>query len=129
MFHPLFAEEIASNINWSLIASLILTVFTGLMWWDARKQRVTQIQQPFTVTGSPLNNAEIQRDLKAMNHRLVSLEQWRGQILDKMEEDKNDVIRAGEHRAEKIHERINAVLTSVSELKGTIHEMQRHDAK
>jgi hypothetical protein len=43
-----------------------------------------------------------------------------------MDSDKTEVIAAGEHRAEKLHERINLVLTSVSELKGTVHEMQRH---
>lgn len=105
----MLAESIATNINWTLIATIIMAVGTLGMWLDARKSRVTQIEQPLNVTGTPLGNAEIQRDLKAMNHRLVALESWRGQLLTKLDSDKTEVIAAGEDRARRIYLHVDDV--------------------
>ena len=91
-----------------------------------KSDKPTQIEQPLSVTGTPLSNAEIQRDLKTMNHRLIALENWRGQLMDKLDVDKTEVIAAGEHRAEKIHDRINLVLASVSELRGQVNEISKN---
>ena len=99
----ILAETLATNINWTLIATIVMALATAGMWYDAKKCRVTQIEQPLNVTGTPLGNAEIQRDLKAMNHRIVSLEAWRGQLLNKLDADKSEVIEAGEERARRIY--------------------------
>lgn len=87
------------------IAALAATAYyvKALFWGDSKSP------QPFEVRGSPQSNAEMQRDLKAMNHRLVSLEQWRGQLLDKLDEDKSQVIEAGEERARRIYTHVEDV--------------------
>jgi hypothetical protein len=105
----MLAESIASNINWTLICTILMAIATFGMWLDAKKARVTQIEQPLNVTGTPLGNAEIQRDLKAMNHRLVALEQWRGQLINKLDSDKTEVIEAGEDRARRIYDHVDQV--------------------
>ena len=122
----MFAETIASNINWTLIFTIVMAMATLGMWWDAKKTRVTEIKQPLVGQLAPLGNSELQMSVKQLNARVKVLEQWRSDLIEKMDADKTEVINAGEHRAEKLHERINLVLTSVSELKGTVHEMQRH---
>lgn len=46
----LFAEVIAHDINWSLIATIIMAIGTLGMWLDARKTRTASIPpQPFSV--------------------------------------------------------------------------------
>ena len=105
----MLAEQVASNINWTLIATIIMALATAGMWWDAKKSRVTQIAQPLEVSASPLTAAEIQRDVKAMNHRLRSLEDWRNQLIQKLEEDKGQVIEAGEDRARRIYQHVEEV--------------------
>jgi len=102
----ILAESIADNVNWSLIAAIVMTVATVGMWLDARKSRVTQIEQPLSITGTPMGNAEIQRDLKNMNHRLNALEAWRGELIQKLDDDKSEMLQAGESRASRIHEHI-----------------------
>ena len=105
----ILAETLATNINWTLIATIVMALATAGMWYDAKKCRVTQSEQPLNVTGTPLGNAEIQRDLKAMNHRIVSLEAWRGQLLNKLDADKSEVIEAGEERARRIYTHVEDV--------------------
>ena len=123
---PLFAESFATNINWTLIFTAAMAVATVLMWLDSKKARATEITpQPLSVQGTPIGNAEIARDLKSMNHRLTSLENWRSELITKMDDDKTEILNAGEHRAEKLHDRINSVLSAVSELKGTVDQMRR----
>ena len=65
--------------------------------------------QPFVVQGTPASNAEMQRDLKSMNHRLKSLEDWRGQLSRQMEENKTEVLTAGEERASRIYKHVEEV--------------------
>lgn len=120
----------ASSIGWWLViaAAVIAGLNQGIRFADrltGRKQEITP--QPLAVTGTPISNAEIARDLKNMNHRLVALENWRSEVLRKMESDKTEILAAGEHRAEKIHDRINEVLVAVSELKGTVSELRREN--
>lgn len=40
-------------------------------------------------------------------------------------EDKNEMMKAGEARVIKVHDRINDVLAAVSELKGEVHSNRR----
>ena len=71
-------------------------------------------------------NGELKQSIKQLNLRMKVLEDWRAQLTDKMEHDKNQILSAGEHRGEKIHERINDVLGAVSELRGQVTEISKH---
>lgn len=73
-------------------------------------------------------NGELKQSIKQLNARMKVLEDWRSQLTAKMEDDKNIILAAGEHRGEKIHERINVVLGAVSELRGTVTEMSKRCA-
>ena len=118
---PMLAETFADGVNWSLIFTGIMSVATLALWWDSRKQHNTIVTpQPLSVTGTPMTNAELVRDFKAMNHRLVDLENWRLQLVNKMDADKAEVIAAGEQRAAKIYEHMNEVRL---ELDGKISAM------
>ena len=70
-------------------------------------------------------NHQLAQSVKQLNARMKVLEDWRQQLTAKMDEDKTQIIAAGEHRAEKLHDRINDVLSAVSELRGTVNEMKR----
>ena len=70
-------------------------------------------------------NGQLAQSVKQINARIKVLEDWRNQLTTKMEEDKTQIITAGEHRAEKLHERINDVLEAVSELRGKVSEIKR----
>lgn len=90
---------------------------------EAASKPASSVPQPLSVTGTPIGNAEIARDLKNMNHRIASLESWRNELIQKLDEDKTEILVAGEHRAEKLHDRINNVLSAVSELKGRVEQI------
>lgn len=57
--------------------------------------------------------------------RTAALEARMGRVERKMEDDKIEIIQAGEERARQIHERINTVLAAVSELKGEIKHLAK----
>lgn len=63
-------------------------------------------------------NGELKQSIKMLASRMKVLEDWRTDLTRKLEADKNEILIAGEHRAEKLHERINIILAAVSELKG-----------
>lgn len=116
----MFAETIASNVNWSLLGNLGLLLFTGLMWWDARQNRVTQIAQPLNVTGTPPGNSELQMSVKQLNARVKVLEQWRSDLISKLDNDKTEVLAAGEDRARRIYNHVEEVRR---EIDGKIHNL------
>ena len=91
------------NFLWCGAALLVIGYYAKQLFWSDKNP------QPFSVEGAPLGNREIQRDLKAMNHRLIALEQWRGQLLSKMDNDKSEVIEAGEDRARRIYTHVEDV--------------------
>ena len=91
------------NFMWAGAALLVIAYYAKQLFWSEKNP------QPFSVEGMPLGNKEIARDLKAMNHRLVALEQWRGQLLSKMDTDKSEVIEAGEERARRIYTHVEDV--------------------
>lgn len=117
----MLAESIATNINWTLIATIIMAIGTFGMWLDARKPRATEISpSPLHVTGTPIGNAEIARDLKNMNHRIVALESWRNELIQKMDDDKTEILTAGEERARRIYTHVEDVR---KEIDGKIHNL------
>jgi hypothetical protein len=60
-----------------------------------------------------------------LEERTSALEARMTRVERKMESDKAEIIKAGEDRADKIHERINIVLAAVSELKGEIKHLAK----
>ena len=118
---PMLAETFADGVNWSLIMQALIALGTFLAWRSSLKHEATVISpQPLSVTGTPMTNSEMVRDLKAINHRLVDLENWRLQLVNKMDADKAEVIASGEQRAIKIYESMNEVRL---ELDGKISAM------
>jgi hypothetical protein len=72
-------------------------------------------------------NEQLSVSMSEIERRVAKLEHSNIKIWAKMETDKNEVIRNGEQRAEKIHNRVNDVLQAVSELRGHVDQMnQRH---
>ena len=47
------------------------------------------------------------------------------EIRKKMETDKNEIIRSGEDRAIKIHDRVNLAIEKIGELKGQVGELAK----
>ncbi len=45
----ILADQIATNVNWMLIASILMSIGTVGMWMDARKARKTTLDQPVDV--------------------------------------------------------------------------------
>lgn len=106
----LLAENLGSNINWSLIALVVTTVATMGMWLDARKSRVMQISpQPFEVAATPPGNSELQMSVKQLNARVKVLEQWRNDLITKLDDDKTEILLAGDERARRIYTHVEDV--------------------
>lgn len=59
----LLAETVATNINWTLICAIVLTVATVGMWWDARRNKTPQ---PFSV-----------KEVKTLHEQFASLEEFK----------------------------------------------------
>ena len=51
-------------------------------------------------------NPQLGQSIKEINRRVEALEKWKEQLMTKLEEDKVEVINAGEMRASRIHEHI-----------------------
>ena len=63
-------------------------------------------------------NEQLDLSVSQMERRVSRLEEDSSKVWTKMEADKTELLLAGEHRAEKLHNRINAVLEAVAELRG-----------
>lgn len=72
-------------------------------------------------------NSNLALSVQQLDRRMSALEDWKSELTTKMDDDKTEILNAGEHRAEKIHGRINDVLASVSELKGAVDQMRRNN--
>ncbi len=111
----MLADAIATNWNWNLVFTAIAALATFGMYWDNRRKRATDVgPQPFVVAGAAATNAEMQRDLKAMNHRLVEVERWRNQLTAKMESDKQTILDAGSKRGREIFTHVDEVRKELS---------------
>jgi hypothetical protein len=109
----MLAESFASNVNWTLISTMVMAICTALMWWDARKAKSVQIEGQ--ISGAPPTNSILARDLKTLNHRIKSLEDWREKLIEKMDGDKDQVIEAGEDRARRIYSHVEEVRRELDE--------------
>jgi Mg2+ and Co2+ transporter CorA len=53
-------------------------------------------------------NAQLEAAVEAVAERVATLEEWKERLIAKMEDDKTAVIQAGEDRASRIHQHIEA---------------------
>lgn len=121
----MLAETIATGVNWSLIASLVMAAFTALMWWDARRKPVelaqpvqtTKVWPSATLKDLESNNAEVQRRLAEHDLAINALRELIRVELPAME---RRITTENEHRAVQLHNRINEILEAVSELRGQV---------
>ena len=102
-----------------VIAPMITLIIT---LWKLNKITQIKVQEPLMVelkkdfaTKEELrtHREEIIREQNKLEQRMTHLER-------KLENDKTEIIEAGELRVIKLHERINQVLEVVSELRGEI---------
>ncbi|HWD21061.1 MAG TPA: hypothetical protein VHB20_17470 [Verrucomicrobiae bacterium] len=63
-------------------------------------------------------NAQLQASHQQLAERVRKLEESTDRLWAKLESDKMEIMKSGEDRALKLHERINAILAAVSELRG-----------
>lgn len=62
--------------------------------------------------------AELKNEMRAQWERINDAIRSLG---EEMKRDKTEILKAGEERITKVHERINVAITSVSELRGEMH--------
>ena len=105
----MLAETFATGVNWTLICTALMAVGTVGMWIDLRRNPAPKNPQPFEVQATPPGNAEIHLSIRQLNKRMESLENWRSDLTRKLDNDKCEVLSAGEERAQKIYEHIDAV--------------------
>lgn len=63
-------------------------------------------------------NEQLQFGQDQIVQRVASLEGWRNELTAKMEQDKTEIIAAGEKRAHDIHTRLNPAAENIAEVKG-----------
>ena len=111
----ILAETIATDVNWTLVATLVMAAATAGMWWDAKRSRPTLISpQPLEVRNAPPDNGELNQSLRQLDQRLHTLEAWREQLLQKLDADKTDLMAAGEDRARRIYRHVDEVRLELS---------------
>lgn len=123
----IFAESIASNVNWTLIATIVMALATLGMWWDAKKNKATVIEPNPLPVQKIWPSATILELKEAIGRTDSRLDKHEGQIAEireiirrELPEMERRISMAGEQRVEKIHNRINEVLSEVSKLEGLI---------
>jgi hypothetical protein len=67
-------------------------------------------------------NIQLGLTMKDLKRRIETLERWKEELLQKLDDDKSEILAAGEERGGKIHDRINVVLAAVSKLEGRIEQ-------
>ena len=60
-------------------------------------------------------NAQLSAAQEALETRVAALEQWKDELISKMDADKTAVILAGEQRASRIHEHIEKDRTAMEQ--------------
>jgi hypothetical protein len=118
----IFAEQLPdpgtfSSIGWVIVILASLAFGANAVMELVSRLRGSDPEPP---------NGQLHQSVKQLNARIKVLEDWRAQLMAKLDEDKNQILMAGEHRAEKIHDRINDVLEAVSELRGQVNEISKN---
>lgn len=91
------------NFLWAGAALLVIAYYAKALFWSDKTP------QPFAVAQQPPGNSELHLSVKQLNARVKLIEEWRHDISEKMEENKSDVIAAGDRRANAINEHVEAV--------------------
>lgn len=110
-------------LGWLIVglAALIAIINQG---WDfvakVSGKDKNPLPQPLSVSGTPPGNSELQMSVKQLNARVKVLEQWRSDLINKMDEDKTEILAAGEERARRIYTHVEDVR---KEIDGKIHNL------
>ncbi|HUS37352.1 MAG TPA: hypothetical protein VM680_18540 [Verrucomicrobiae bacterium] len=89
---------------------------------------VLGILQLINQRGAQKRNVAMVEDFATRRELQALTEKVDGRFEDlrcEIREDKTEILKAGEERAVKLHERINVVLSTVSELRGEMHSSNR----
>lgn len=101
----------ADTFKWVAIMIIGLIVLGCVVWatFANRKQTTTIEPQPVEVAKSPkrFNHDLAEQRYADHERRLRDLEQWRDGLIDKLEADKNEILRAGEDRKDELQKQIN----------------------
>jgi hypothetical protein len=69
-------------------------------------------------------NSNLGLSVAELNRRVRDLEEWRGDLIEKMDTDKADLLAAGEERARRIYRHVDEVRaeigTTVDSIRGTM---------
>ena len=126
----MIAEIVAQNINWTLIFTIIMSLATLGLWWDARRQPALRVEQPLQTTKvwpsasvKELEDAqmEVRRRLLEHDKEISALRELIRVELPAME---RRITAENEHRSIALHQRINEILEAVSEMRGQINGHQ-----
>jgi hypothetical protein len=126
----MIAEALTSadeaSFNWHVIVAMLQIlspVFAlGIFLWKQSNPDKVNIQQPLKV--DVIKDLATKEELRSHREEVIreqnKLEQRMTHLERKMESDKTEIIEAGEERVVKLHNRMNEVLSGLSELKGEI---------
>lgn len=98
-----------------LLALVISIIANFILVLDRNKAQKREI----IFAGTPV-------DKKEFDQRITRIEDNTDRIWEKMEADKAEILKTGEERAGKTHDRINEVLAAVAELRGQVNANHRN---
>lgn len=92
------------------LASVAVNVVTLMGQRTKQKREVTFAEQFVS-----------QEQMDAIARRVDMVERQIEAMRSELKDDKTEILKAGEDRAEKLHNRINDVLQAVSQMRGELH--------
>ncbi len=123
----------------AFLSPICLVITTVLAWVVIYRKQRTEV----SFTGEPVDKKDFEKAEAAhaavhaqlfakiggaergvenrMGERMARIETNTDKIWEKMESDKTEILKTGEDRATKTHDRINAVLEAVAELRGQVN--------
>lgn len=108
----MFAEQIASDVNWSLIATVIMAIATFGMWLDTRKQRKVSVEQPVDIRVVEQLHQQFASKLEFQQH-VRDTDKQRGLLHKRMDE----AIRDYNEKFQSLPNEIVALLRNTGNLK------------
>lgn len=96
-----------------------------LFWFAAIFSALAFLKKTLSAPAPHPPNSSLALTVSQLSERVQKLESCYARITEKLEEDKDIILRAGEERVVKLHDRLNDVLSAVSELRGTVYQMNR----
>jgi restriction endonuclease Mrr len=104
--------------NWLIaFAAIVAIVNQGMGLFTKFKPQMIQLAEQFVSRSSFHKHAELNRQAHdKIEARVAALER-------KLEDDKDEIIKAGEDRATKIHDRINVAIVQIGELRGEVRHL------